>query len=127
MIVAGTQNGDPTTPVANAGSARRTVRPVSYVAIAISVLVSAGVWWTMAVGGDPNKYNALPAVVRDNLSYLILVLILGIVVGIILNMIGGSFGGANRVMCVIGGLALLSPGLTFAVWAIASLLTSPNG
>jgi hypothetical protein len=95
------------------------------VAAGISLLTAAALWITVIGVTGPTEYAAtfgqLPPILLNSIGLLFYVLPVGISVSVILNALAGTRKGANRVVAVIGGILVLSPGAFLLVPLISSL------
>lgn len=90
---------------------QRKVRPLTYVAAGVSVLVS-GAWWFYLVGPvadlAPNYFEYH---IVDNIAELVLAAL----ISISLNIAAGWRGGIDRRICIVAGIILASPAVFFAL------------
>jgi hypothetical protein len=91
-----------------AATSHRSLRPLTYVALGVSVLTSASLWYA-SVGRWPS-----PEFVLETVGWWLLIGVLGIPAGIVLDILAGQRGGINRVISVVAGLMLISPAVAFA-------------
>jgi hypothetical protein len=96
--------------------APHTVRPLTYVALGVSVLTSASLWYGSA-GTWPS-----PEVVFESIGWLLLIGVLGVPAGIVLDILAGMRGGVNRVISIAAGVLLISPAIYVAIGFIQGLL-----
>jgi hypothetical protein len=103
--------------------ARRRVRVLTYVALGVSVLTSAGLWFVLLGAGPlaPETWGLFRQSVQNwLLAWSILILPLGCVAAIVLDVLAGIRGGADRRISIIAGLILASS----AVYIVVGLLYS---
>jgi hypothetical protein len=97
-----------------------TVKTHAYVALGVSVLTSAFVWYFL-LGRWPS-----PEFVFSLSGLMLSVVPLGGIAGIILDILAVVRGGANRVIGVVGGVILVSPAAYFALVVGTDLIWPPN-
>jgi hypothetical protein len=98
----------------------RKVATITHIALGVSVLVSAGMWAVFLFPTNEGCFYFLT-------SWLLpWIFPLGITVAIVLDIIAGSRGGLNRVICIVAGLILLSPGASFAIYSVVDLIWPPS-
>ncbi len=104
---------------------RRRMRALTYVALGVSVLTSAGLWFVLLGAGPlgPETWGLFPQPVQNwLLAWSILILPLGCVAAIVLDVLAGIRRGADRVISIIAGLILASSAVYIAVGLLYSHL-----
>jgi hypothetical protein len=96
--------------------APRTVRPLTYVALGVSVLTSASLWYASA-GTWPS-----PEFVFESIGWLLLIGVTGFPAGVVLDILAGKRGGVNRIISIAAGVILISPAIYIAIGIIQGLL-----
>jgi hypothetical protein len=110
----------PEQPVKNRGVSRR-----GYIALTVSALIAAFLWYVMADGThlfaseNPTQFP-LPSPFSSAVFWVFYVVPLAIPTAIVLDIVGGLKGGPNRVVSVIGGVLLSSPAIYVAVILLSS-------
>lgn len=102
------------------GRSKGAIRPLTYIALAVSVTASAPAWFYF-FGGGSELHESLST--WEELFVLPMVVILGGMTGIVLNVLGGLRGGKNQAICVVAGLILVAPVVAVVV-AVASSAAS---
>lgn len=108
---------------------RRVVSLVSWIALGVSILVTAGLWvsvYAAASGGiSDSSASAWPdpwyGLVVD---FVFEVALIGIVTAIVLDIVAGLRGGRSRLVALIGGFVLLSPAVFVALALVVSELAN---
>jgi len=81
------------------------VRPLTWVALGFSVLVAA-IWWLVDFKQSSDAFHAIFGYDWSTPLAILLILVL---VGIALDVGAGWRGRANRAICIVAGVILLSP------------------
>lgn len=92
--------------------ARRAVRPLSFVAVVVNILVSLGWWAFVLLAGSTFLYDA---------EYAAPLLAALSLVAAVLDLVIGRWGGRNRILGIVGGCILALPLVLFLLANLLSL------
>jgi hypothetical protein len=96
---------------ANPSNIARHLRPLTYVAAGLSIVLS-GLWWFFLTGQNSGFY---PGFFEYSYPFALVDLALAAVVAMVLNIVAGWRGGVDRRVAIIAGVILLLPGAYFVI------------
>lgn len=101
------------------------VRAVTYVAGGVSLATAIALWLTVIGLTGPEAYAStfgqLPNAVMNVIGALIYILPLGVLGSVILDVVAGTRRGANRIVALMGGFLVLSPGIAVLIPLLDSI------